>query len=314
LTETATLWQRALPGPILRPDPGSLLSEAVTTPDVLVWNDRTYLYVGAISGGHERIVALQLERGWLSAGKPIPLPDEVAVAVDIGPQRFDSQHVFDPATVVVDGQVFLYYSAIGPDADVLGLATSSDGISFRKRERPVLLGRAPEVIWSAGKFHLFYVQVRPGKGYNVLSATSKDGETFSPVSEPVLSAGEPSAWDGFEVTTSRLFERGGVFYMLYAGESDPARKDKPGAFGLARSYDLITWERYPGNPVFHKGAPGEWDDGAIWFGTVFAWDDMLYLIYEGGAESDVSCAGLALTRIGLAVVGGAAFDRCMANW
>jgi hypothetical protein len=315
MTDVPGLWQRALPGPILRPRPGGLLSEAVTTPDVLVWNDRLYLYVGAVSGKRERIVALQLKPDWLRAGKSIPLPDEVSVAVDVGPQRFDSQHVFDPATVAVGGQVFLYYSAIGPDADTLGLAISDNGVSFRKRKTPVLAGRSPEVIWSAGRFHLFYVREMPAKGFAIFSATSEDGETFSPVSRgPVLYAGESGTWDGFEVTTPRLFERGGVFYMLYAGEGDPARVDNPSAFGLARSYDLLTWERYPGNPVFHRGMPGEWDDGSIWFGTVFDWDDTLYLMYEGGIEADINRAGPMLTQVGLAMVDGATFDQHVADW
>jgi hypothetical protein len=315
MTNAPGLWQRALPGPILRPRPGGLLSEAVTTPDVLVWNDRLYLYVGAVSGRRERIVTLQLEPDWLRAGQPIPLPDAVSVAVDVGPQRFDSHHVFDPATVAVGGQVLLYYSAIGPDAETLGLAISDDGISFRKREAPVLAGRAPEVIWSAGRFHLFYVREMLARGYAIFSATSEDGETFSPVSGgPVLGAGESGAWDGSEITTPRLFERRGIFYMLYAGEGDPAREDTPSAFGLARSHDLLAWERYPGNPVFRKGTPGEWDDGAIWFGTVFEWDDTLYLMYEGGIKADINRSGPALTQVGLAMVNGATFDQHMANW
>jgi len=256
-----------------------------------------------------------LEPEWLRAGKSLPLPDEVLIAVDTGPRRFDSQHVFDPAAVTVSGQVFLYYSAIGPDVDMLGLAISSDGVSFRKRETPVLAGRAPEVIYSANVFHLFYVREIPGQGYAIFSATSENGETFLPVSDqPVLGPGETDAWDSFEVTTPRLFERSGMFYMLYAGESDPARKDKPNAFGLARSYDLLTWERYPRNPVFRKGVPGEWDDGAIWFGTIFSWGDKLYLIYEAGAEADVTRAGPALTQVGLAMVDKAAFDQWIADW
>ena len=152
-------------------------------------------------------------------------------------------------------------------------------------------------------------------GYAIFAATSENGVTFSAMDDtPVLRAGEPDAWDSFEVTTPRLFERGGVFYMLYAGSGAPSQKDKPQAFGLARSYDLLTWERYSHNPVFCTGAQGEWDDGAIWFGTVFAWDSKLYLMYEGGAKADVDRPGLALTQVGIAAVDLATFDRRMADW
>ncbi len=315
MSDQPMLWQRVSSKPILQPQRRGLLSEAITTPDVLVWNGRLRLHVGAVSGGRERIATFPLEPAHLRTGLPISIPINPPVAIDTGPSRFDSKHVFDPASVVVDDQVYLYYTAIGPDGDSLGLATSTDGISFHKREVPVLEGRAPEVIWCAGKFHIFYVQEMPGKGYAVFSATSENGEAFSPVSDkPILDAGDQGAWDGFEVTTPRLFERSGAFYMLYAGEGDPARKDKPRAFGLARSYDLLAWERYPGNPVFCRGMPGQWDDGAIWFGTVFTWDDRLYLVYEGGTEADINRAGPALTQVGLAVVDGATFERRVANW
>ncbi|OPZ04289.1 MAG: hypothetical protein BWZ10_03190 [candidate division BRC1 bacterium ADurb.BinA364] len=34
-------------------------------------------------------------------------------------------------------------------------------------------------------------------------------------------------------------------------------------------------------PLFERGAPGEWDQGAIWFGEVFEHQGMLYMLYEG---------------------------------
>jgi len=54
------LWQRVSPEPIVRPRPGTLLSEAVTTPDVILWRNQLRLYVGAVSGGSERIVAFRM--------------------------------------------------------------------------------------------------------------------------------------------------------------------------------------------------------------------------------------------------------------
>jgi hypothetical protein len=309
------MWQRVSSDPIMQPQSGTLLSEAVTTPDLILWRNHLRLYVGAVSGGSERIVTFPLEPAQLRAGAPIAIPDDLPAAIDTGPSRFDSLHVFDPAAIVVDDQVFLYYSAVGPDGDTLGLATSADGISFSKRDSSLLEGRAPEVIRSGGSFHLFYVLQKPGQSYAIFSAVSDDGESFSAVGDgPVLDTGQAGAWDSFEVTTPRLFERNGVSYMLYAGEGDPARKDIPRAFGLARSQDLRNWERYPGNPVFHCGPPGAWDDGAIWFGTVFYWDDTLYLMYEGGAASNLQASGPPLTQVGLASVLCEEFDTRMASW
>jgi hypothetical protein len=309
----ALAWQRVLPEPFLRPHPRTPLSEAVTTPDMLIWRGQPILYVGAVHEGHERLMAVTLPADALRDARVLSAP-QVTTAVDIGPHGFDSEHVFDPAAVVVDEQVYLYYSAVGAAEDRIGLAISDDGRVFAKHPQPVLIGRAPEVFRFEGRLYLFYVRPMPGGGYAVFLAVSDDGRHFEPLrAQPVLEAAASPAWDSYEVTTPRLFERRGVVYMLYAASGDPTRRDKPVRFGLARSSDLVQWERYPHNPVFHTGDPGTWDDGAIWFGTVFEWDERLYLMYEGGS-ADALTDTLAQTQVGLAVLDGEAFDQAVASW
>jgi hypothetical protein len=309
------LWKRGTTSPFLKPIPDSLAEEAVTTPDVLNWRGCLVLYVGAISGRHERLLVTDLQPPWLNEGSTHSWTDKATVAVDTGPSCFDRLHVFDPASVVVDGKISLYYSAVGPDGDVIGKAMSHDGRTFTKGRKPVIEGRAPEIVYFNRQYYLFFVKETPSGGYAIFSSVSADGEDFSQESvRLVFDIGRSEAWDCFEVTTPRIFERKDVFYMVYAGQSDPALKDIPHAFGLARSSDLITWERYPGNPVFRKGQDGSWDDGAIWFGTVFAWDDRLYLIYEGGTAEAILQPGPTLTQVGLASIACDTFDARMASW
>jgi hypothetical protein len=315
MVDESLTWKRTKPHPFLSPSTGSLAEEAVTTPDVLDWQGQLYLYVGAITDGHERLLVSALPPDWLANPSRDAWVGEASVAIDTGPDRFDSLHVFDPAPTAQDDHVLLYYSAIGPDGDTLGMAFSYDGRTFMKHQCPVVEGRAPEVVFFEGQYYLFYVKPMPGRGYAVFASFSPDGETFSPlVDSPVFDVGTPGSWDSFEVTTPRIFRRNSIFYMLYAGQSDPAFKDIPHAFGLARSKDLKTWERYPANPVFRIGEPGSWDDGAIWFGTVYAWDNALYLIYEGGSVEAVSQPGPALTQVGLAYVNVETFDAHMSVW
>jgi hypothetical protein len=309
----ALAWQRALPEPFLRPHPRTLLSEAVTTPDILIWRGQPILYVGAVQEGHERLMGVTLPPDALRNAKALSAP-QATIAVDIGSHGFDSEHVFDPAAVVVGEQVYLYYSAVGAGEDQIGLAISDDGCAFAKHPQPVLIGRAPEVVCFEGRLCLFYVRPVPRGGYAIFLAISDDGRHFETLrAQPVLEAAASPAWDSYEVTTPRLFERHGVTYMLYAASGDPTRRDKPVGFGLARSSDLIRWERYPHNPVFHIGDPGTWDDGAIWFGTVFEWDERLYLMYEGGSARALP-GSLAPTQVGLAVLAGEAFDQAVASW
>jgi hypothetical protein len=316
MIEKTILWQRTSSDPFLIPALGSPAAEAVTTPDLLIRGGDVLLYVGAVKDGHERLLVAPFRPEWLAASGLAAWADEARIALDAGPGHFDSLHVFDPAAISTGSRVRLYYSAIGPDRDTLGMAESEDGFTFAKRGTPLFEGRAPDVVYRAGRYHLFYVKALSGRGYAIFSSVSEDGAAFTPVSEhPALDAGEPGAWDGFEVTTPRIFTRRGVFYMLYAGAADPAQKDVPHAFGLARSTDLTHWERYPGNPVFHRGEAGSWDDGAIWFGTVFSWGDFLYLLYEGGTREAIRQGnGPALTQVGLAAVSHESFDRRMAAW
>jgi len=77
--------------------------------------------------------------------------------------------------------------------------------------------------------------------------------------------------------------------MMYGG--CPRFFDYPIAIGLARSRDLLHWQRYPGSPILERGAPGSWDEGALWFATVLKKDQTYYLWYEGtgagqGLESE----------------------------
>jgi len=95
--------------------------------------------------------------------------------------------------------------------------------------------------------------------------------------KPVFDTPE-KGWDK-QITTGRLFEQGDVYYLLYGG--NPVLVDQPTYFGLARSTDLIHWERHPGNPIFGCGAKGSEDGGAIWFPALIETDDGYVLLYEG---------------------------------
>ena len=307
------LWRRVFSGPALFPQPDTWLEEAATTPDLLPWQNLVLLFVGGVRNGHERIVLIRLPKHRLGDANALA-NYPTALVVDVGsPGDFDGEHITDPASVEVNGKIFLYYSALGAGPDCVGLAISSDGVVFEKWDRPVLIGRAPEVVWAKGCFYLFYVLETSSGGYAVHLATSADGHHFAPVSEaPVFAPDTPGAWDGYSVTTPRIFEHRGVFYMVYAG--DNRTKDLPRAFGLARSHDLQHWDRYPGNPIFRCGPPGAWDDGAIWFGTVFPHKGMLYLWYEGASRQAIQREGPVLSQVGLAVLPVGEFETLVRGW
>lgn len=59
--------------------------------------------------------------------------------------KWESEHTFNPAAIVMDGKVFVLYRAeddsgttqIGSHTSRLGLAESEDGLHFRRRGEPV---------------------------------------------------------------------------------------------------------------------------------------------------------------------------------
>lgn len=254
-------------------------------PDVLEFAGKRLLYYrgnGFVAEGdgtrHDRIgVAEILSLGTdaieiqdLNHGLPI---------VDIGePGAFDARHVLDPATIVFRGEVWLYYSAIGDGADSVGLARSSDGIHFEKVGK-VLEGRAPDVVARDDGIAMLY-QIPTADGHHeFFLAHSRDGIRFQPrAGAPVFSRGA-CGWDSRDVVTGRLLCEGDEFYLLYGGSSSLI--DQPDAFGLARSQDLIHWERHPGNPVFGCGPKGTEDGGAIWFPALIEMEEAFVLLYEG---------------------------------
>lgn len=308
-------WQRIFDEPFISPREDSCAPDAVTTPDILILNGMVHIYVGAVSQSQERIILLPIAPNRWKTSEPLSIPSETRVVLEPGPQSFDCQHVFDPAVVAQDDKLYLFYSAIGTGPDQIGAAISADGIHFSKLPAPILEGRSPEVVIQDNLFSLFFVRDHPGQGYAIYLAQSIDGIQYELVgNEPVVSPGQSDEWDDFEVTTPRIIQIDDWYYLIYSGLNRSDQKDIPRAFGLARSVDLIHWEKYPHNPVFSCAEQGAWDDGAIWFGTPFQIHDTLYLLYEGGRLENILDHSPALTQVGLAALPVQDFLVGMLSW
>ncbi len=198
--------------------------------------------------------------------------------VDVGAKAsFDDSDVLDPGVVVFKKKVFLYYSGVGTGPNSVGLAISDDGVRFEKHGS-VIVGRSPSVVVSGSKVFMIY-QNDDGKGFRgFYLAESEDGINFKKCSDVPVMAGQENGWDRF-VTTARIYKEKDTFLMLYGGSPD--MNDQPDYFGLARSQDLITWEKHPGNPIFGLGAKGEEDGGAMWFPALIDIGSHYVIIYEG---------------------------------
>lgn len=282
--ENCLLWIHHPENPVLPPSGNFWKSNWTANPDFLEFNGKLLLYyrgngIMPKTDGklHDRIAAAEirkiepgsLEYKDLNNGEPV---------VDVGDAgEFDSGFVLDPASVIFKNKVLLYYTAVGPGIDGVGSAVSDNGINFEKTGK-VFEGRSSDVILYEDKIYLLTQQFR-GKSYELYLAVSEDGINFKKVQESPVFSGEKGKWDSFSIVTPRLSYEDGYFYMFYGGSA--YLTDEPEYFGLARSKDMINWERHPGNPVFGCSAKGKPDGGAIWFPAVIETEDAFVMLYEG---------------------------------
>lgn len=99
-------------------------------------------------------------------------------------------------------------------------------------------------VWVEGEtWYLFYERGDQG----VWLARSTDGRVWINAQDaPVLAMG-PSAYDRHAVAMNQVVKRDGVYYAFYHANAHKPWKDWTS--NIARSRDLVHWEKYPGNPI-----------------------------------------------------------------
>lgn len=94
-----------------------------------------------------------------------------------------------------------------------------------------------------GVWHLFYERGDLG----VWLATSRDRKVWTNVQDtPVIGLG-PAAYDRAAVALNQVVKRGGWYYGFY--HANASRPWREWSCCVARSADLVHWEKYPGNPI-----------------------------------------------------------------
>jgi sucrose-6-phosphate hydrolase SacC (GH32 family) len=101
----------------------------------------------------------------------------------------------------------------------------------------------PTAWFENGTWHLYYERMDQG----IWLATSKDLKTWTNVSDdPVIRRG-PDAYDKAAVALNQVVKRGEYYYAFYHATAD--RSEREWSTNVARSRDLVHWEKYPGNPI-----------------------------------------------------------------
>jgi beta-1,2-mannobiose phosphorylase / 1,2-beta-oligomannan phosphorylase len=150
-----------------------------------------------------------------------------------------------------------YYMFAEGKNDIAHFLTSTDGrkwtehgpLDIRKTDgTPISPGPygTPTAWFENGTWFLFYERGDRG----IWLATSKDLKKWTNAQDnPVLASG-PESYDQAAVAANQIVKRDGHYYVFYHANSQRPWKDWTTC--VARSRDLIHWEKYAGNPVIEN--------------------------------------------------------------
>jgi hypothetical protein len=101
----------------------------------------------------------------------------------------------------------------------------------------------PAAWFENGTWYLFYERGDTG----IWLATSRDLKTWTNVKDdPVIRMG-PEPYDAAAVALNQVVKRGDYYYAFYHANAHRPWQDW--TTNVARSRDLVHWEKYPGNPI-----------------------------------------------------------------
>lgn len=267
--------------PVVRRTPNTFYSKYAANPDILEFNNKLFFYFrGQDDNHHDQMGVSTCSLDNFNGVTWEYIKKEPILKVDSNPQAYDSNHILDPAAIVIDNKVYLYYSSHSLSMPhSVSLAISEDGINFKKYKNNPIIHNAvvPEVVIKDGVVYLFYQRWTAGsKGVSKFYVcTSTNGLDFDVNKEQVVLEPDETC---HSISTNRIFYEDNIYYGFFG--KNERFKDYPESIGISRSYDLLNWETSK-DIVITRGKPGSWDEGGLWFATVYKHNDTYYLWYEG---------------------------------
>ena len=266
--------------PIIPRTKGSFYSIYSANPDILEFNGKLFYYFrGQGDSYHDQLGLAITDAEHFDGIHWEKIYPEPVIPVSTDPTAPDSNHILDPGSIVLNGKVYLYYSAYSVSGEYsVCLATSEDGIHFeRSPKNPIIPNAlAPEPVIKDGQLYLFYqrwTEIENQKA--IVYLCTGNGTDFDLSQEQVVFT-PPEGY--VSISTNRIYNEDGWYYDFFG--KNKRFSDYPESIGIARSKDLLHWE-YSSQDVITRGEPGSWDEGALWFATVYKHNGRYYLWYEG---------------------------------
>lgn len=214
-----------------------------------------------------------------------------SASIHLGSNRTRDNRIASFPSVYREGNewIMLYEGASDASQGIHGeirMATSSDGYSWRREASPILQSTAPwqlvnigtpSLLRHEGRWFLLYHGF-DGARLNLGVASGDSLHNLEPLNAnlPVLSTGE--GWDSGTIGKRSIVYEEPYFYMAYEGST--LHRDFGKAqwgTGLARSQDLVNWEKYPQNPILGPTPGGFGFDGPEFIKTP---DGVLHIYYR----------------------------------
>jgi predicted GH43/DUF377 family glycosyl hydrolase len=103
---------------------------------------------------------------------------------------------------------------------------------------------------------------------------------------PILTANDaPGSPDEAGVTGPLVWLEDGTYHLFYFGTTEAGYEGGRKTLNLATSTDLVSWTRYPGNPVIEPAGDG-WRRDAIWHPNIVKVDGTYYLFFNASGVVD----------------------------
>ncbi|BDC49691.1 hypothetical protein F183_A20070 [Bryobacterales bacterium F-183] len=201
---------------------------------------------------------------------------------------WEGTYIAANGTALAEGHQLLYWYQGGRPIPSIGLARSTDGLTWTKDPAPVLTpgprgswderGVAdPYVIRAGNTLYLYYTGMDRALRQRLGVARSTDsGKTWQKsLDNPILDIGGHEQWDEGGLGEPAVWSSHGSYWMLYTGRAwDETRR-----IGLAKSPDGIHWQKLP-DSVFAGAQP--WNKSVICDPAVDPSNKTVKVWYGGG--------------------------------
>jgi predicted GH43/DUF377 family glycosyl hydrolase len=229
---------------------------------------------------------------WQASAEPV---------LDRGPEMWDSVDVLNPSVVRFHDAYLNLYSGFDGKNWSTGVATSNDGVTWKKTGRIIAgedvvnqsagQGSNGSALVDNGQILYWYVAGDPP---GIALARSPDGVRFETSAKLVLPPGPRGSFDERGAADPYVIRRGDYLYLFYLGQ-DRARRQ---TLGVARSRDGVEWEKLRANPVLGLGAPGSFDENGLGEPAVWTSGGSYWMLYTGRDRAEHRRLGLARSADG----------------